>query len=241
MLCYGSGLNITNFLLTPQAFVGFDYLLVHGQHQKHIASCYVDESQIFTIGYPKHRDFFKNPPKQEDIKAKYGICTNKPLLVYFPTWDEDSSIQVFGDTIRALQQDFFIITKAHHCTFRLPDKREDLAKLYKISNLVLEGNSSFEEAAILADIALIDAKSGASTEVAYLNPKAKITLLNPRKNIDNYFIKRVVDTSKVINNPKNLTKDLICNAVMPYKKDIEYFYAKKPDIQNFGNFIKERI
>lgn len=240
-LCYGAGLNITYFLITPQTCAGFDYSFVHGEYQKYIRSVYMDESQIFTIGYPKHRDFFKNPPKQEDIKVKYEISTNKPILVYFPTWDEDSSIQVFGEAIKALQQDFFIISKAHHCTFRLPDKKDDLAKLYEISNLVLEGNSNFEESAMLADVALIDAKSGSSTEVAYLNPKAKITLLSPRKNVDNYFIKRVVDTSKIINNPKNLTKDLICNAVVPYKKDIEYFYTKNPDMQDFGNFIKEMI
>ncbi len=240
-LCYGAGLNITNFLITPQTCVGFDYSFTHGEHQKYIRSVYMNESQIFTIGYPKHREFFTNPPKQEDIKAKYGISTNKPLLVYFPTWDEDSSIQTFSKAIKALQSDFFIITKAHHCTFRLPNKKDDLATLYEISNLVLEGNSSFEEAAILANIALIDAKSAASTEVLYLNKNAKITLLSPRKNVDTYFIKRVLDTTKIINNPQNLTKDIILSATPPYRKDIEYFYTSKPDITHFGEFIKERI
>lgn len=241
LLCYGAGLNITYFLYSPQACVGFDYLLANGECQRDIYSVYMDKSQIFIVGYPKHRDFFKNPPKQEEIKAKYQISTDKPLLVYFPTWDEDSSIQLFGEQIKVLQNDFFIITKAHHCTFRLADKKKDLEKLYEISNLVLEGNSSFAEAAALADMALVDAKSGASTEVAYLNPKAKITLLSPRKNVDTYFIKRVVNTSKIINDPKTLTKDLICNATTPYVKDIGYFYSNNPDIKHFGEFCKEII
>lgn len=238
LLCYGAGLNITYFLYSPQACEGFDYLLVHGECQRDIYSVYVDKNQIFTMGYPKHRDFFKNPPKVEEIKSKYQINTDKPLLMYFPTWDEDNSIQLFGEAIKALQNDFFIITKVHHCTFRLADKKKDLRTLYEISHLVLEGNSSFEEAAVLADIILIDAKSGASTEVAYLNPKAKITLLSPRKNIDTYFIKRIVDTSKIINNPKNLTKDLILNATIPYRKDIGYFYSNNPDIKHFGEFCE---
>ena len=61
-------------------------------------------------------------------------------------------------------------------------KKDDLKKLYDISDIVLEGNSSFANAAIQSDLAIIDAKSGASTEVPYLNPNVKILYLSTRKN-----------------------------------------------------------
>ena len=159
---------------------------------------------------------------------KYNITTTKPVLVYFPTWDEDSSIQLFGDEINALRNQYYIITKAHHCTYRLPEKQQDKDKLYKISDYVLEGNCSFEDAAMLGDFALIDAKSGASTEVPYLNKEIKTILLSPRQNLYDYFNDDIIKNTHIINSPDVLkqeidfiTKD---NNINTGKKSIEYFY-----------------
>ena len=101
----------------------------------------------------------------------------KPVLVYFPTWDDSSSILWYADEISRLRQKYFIITKAHHCTYRLETEQERLSVLDEISDVVLAGNYEFEKAANLGNIALCDAISGAATEVPFANEGIKLILL----------------------------------------------------------------
>ena len=228
VLSYGIGLNKNNFSISQETCKNCDIRLVHGKYQKEKLSKYINKNKIFEIGYPKHEAFFEQKLNKNDLLKKYNITTTKPVLVYFPTWDDDSSIQLFGDEINALRNQYYIITKAHHCTYRLPEKQQDKDKLYKISDYVLEGNCSFEDAAMLGDFALIDAKSGASTEVPYLNKEIKTILLSPRQNLCDYFNDDIIKNTHIINSPDVLkqeidfiTKD---NNINTGKKSIEYFY-----------------
>lgn len=239
-LSYGLGLVKNYFMCTRKVCDGFDYVLAHGSYQKSQLKQFISSDKIFIIGYPKHELLFTAPPLLALIKAKYHIATTKPILLYFPTWDEDSSIQIFAKAIKALKNDFFVITKPHHCTFRLKWKKNDLKRLYDISHIVLDGNASFEECAMLAQYALIDAKSGASTNVPYLNPHTKFLLLSPREELEKHFVEELVDIANIINNPNKLTKDTIINATYPLKHNIEYFYAKS-DFSVFLSFIKHSL
>lgn len=106
-----------------------------------------------------------------------GIHTDKPILLYYPTWDEYSSIKEFADRIGELRNDFFVVTKPHHCTFRLKSKKNDLKKLYDVSDMVLDGNYDFAKTTILADLAICDSKSASSTEIPFLNPDIKMVMI----------------------------------------------------------------
>lgn len=245
-LSYSAGLAITHPSINSHYFYGYDYLFVHGNYEKDIISSYVNKDKIYTIGYPRYKNLIKNPPQKKDIKAKYNIYTDKPLLVYLPTWDENSSICKFGDKIKSLNDEFFVITKPHHCTLRLKSSKKDLEKCYEISSLVLVQNQSLEEIAILSDYALIDAKSASCTEILYLNKEAKITPLSPHKNIDTLYVNSInngggiMNSKAIINDPNKLTKDSILNAKNFLFKDISYFYDNNPNIQNFADFFNER-
>lgn len=203
-LNYGCGFNKTNFGNIPASSIGFDYKFVHGKYMAKNAQKALKRNQIKIIGYPKHDDFFNNLPDKESIKAKLEINTEKPILVYFPTWDEDSSIQKFGKEINNLRKDFFVVTKAHHCTFRLKDKQNDLNVLYNISDKVLEGNYNFSDAVMIADIALIDGKSGSSCEVPYLKNSLPILYLSPKDNLKEVFKPEIFKFGEVINEPSEL-------------------------------------
>ena len=227
-LNYGCGFNKTNFGNTPESMKGFDYKFVHSKYMAEIAKKVLKSNQVKIIGYPKHDDYFKNLPDKKDVLDKLGIKTGKPILVYFPTWDEDSSIQKFGDEINKLRQTFYVVTKAHHCTFRVEEKKNDLEKLYEISDKVLEGNSNFSDAVVIADIAMIDGKSGSSCEVPYLKNDLPIVYLSPRENVQKYFKKDIFKFGEFINNPEELPetvekvfkKDLY----VPFRKEkIEYY------------------
>ena len=230
-LNYGCGFNKTNFGNMPESTKGFDGKLVHGEFMAKNAKQFLNADAIYTVGYPKHDTFFKNKIQKNELLKKLNIKTDKPILVYFPTWDDDSSILKFSKEINELKQDFFVVTKAHHCTFRLPEKKNDLDLLYKISDVVLEGNSNFAEAVTIADIGIIDAKSGSSCEVPYLKPCLPIVFLSPRENLKKYFINDIFEFGYFINNPENLIQTVNeCFQNDKYiehrKNRIEYYMGK---------------
>ena len=175
---YGVGLYKKGFSHTRRVTDGFDYCLVHGKFMKTNFAKYKSEDQIFIMGYPKHEAFWKADYKREDIYKELNIKPDKPVLLYFPTWDENASIQSYAKEMMKLKEKYYIITKAHHCTWRLESKKEDLDMLYAISDLVLEGNYDFGKSALLGDVAICDAKSGASTEAGYLNPDLQLVLIS---------------------------------------------------------------
>lgn len=227
-LNYGCGFNKSNFGNTPASTRGFDYKFVHGEYMQKIALSSLNKNQIKIIGYPKHDKYFQNIPSKKEIMRKYNINTTKPILLYYPTWDNDSSIQLFGKEIEKLKQDFFIITKAHHCTFRLKEKKEDLDLLYKISDIVLEGNSEFSDSVVLADIAIIDAKSGSSCEVPYLKDTLPILYLSVQKKLKDYYVSNIFEFGKIINEPEKLVEQIYKiwendEFISKRKEQIEYY------------------
>ena len=225
-LQYGTGFNKTNFCNSLLSITGYDYRFNYAKFTNKNLSKYIHKNRMFNIGLPKQDEYYiHRPPKQK-------FETDKPILLYYPTWDEDSSVQLFYDEFKKLKNKFFIITKAHHCTFRLENKKEELNKLYEISDIVLDGNSNFASSTTLGEIAIIDAKSGASTEVPYLNPDIKILYLSPRKNIKEYFHKDIFKYGYLINDPK----DLLNLTYKIYKKDKFIKYRKNTTKFFMGNF-----
>lgn len=220
-LQYGVGLNKTNFCSTKRATEGFDARFIYGEYTKNKIKDYIDENNIYKIGSPKHDSYFKKPPQKEQIKNELGINTDKKILVYFPTWDEDSSIIPFYDELKKLRERYFVVTKAHHCTFRRPEKKQDLQALYEISDIVLEGNYSFSNAATIADIALIDAKSGATCEVPYLRKDIPILYLSVQKNLKEYFYDDIFEFGYLINQKEKMLECL-------------------EKVENFDKFIEKR-
>jgi len=200
---YGFGFTKNYFINSKESVEGFDVKFVHGDYQKKLVDSYRLPVKVIKFGYPKYQDFFGKTNDRNALLKKLNVTTDKKIITYFPTWDEDSSIQCFADAIKILKNKYFIITKPHHCTFRLPDKKDDLEMLYKISDVVLDGNYDFTEATLLGDIALCDAKSGASCEVPYLNKDINVLLLNPHKNTDKY-ISEIDEYFTVISNPLDL-------------------------------------
>lgn len=221
-LQYGAGLNKSNFCSTVLATEGYDYRFVYARYTTQKVSKYMKRKNIYEIGLPKHDSFFNNRPLKESFDTK------KPILAYFPTWDEDCSVNLFYEELKKLKEHFFVVTKAHHCSFRLDEKKNDLEKIYTISDVVLEGNYDFAKAAILGDIAIIDAKSGASTEIPYLNPNIKILYLSPRNNLKKYFSKNIFEIGYFINKPEKLV-DMI---KFIYKND-KYIKRRKKNISHY--------
>lgn len=201
---YGLSFLKDYFMYSPTTIGGFDYRFVHGEYQLLKQASMGSTCRLIKFGFPKHNG--ERIRSKEEIKKDLGIKTEKDVLVYFPTWDDDCSVDRFWKEIKKLRNSYFIITKYHHCLERLPELNIQRDHITEMSDLTLSGNFSFAEAAMLADIAIIDAKSGASTEVPYINQNVKIVLLSMKNNIDEAYYPEIRRFAIVVNNEDDLIK-----------------------------------
>lgn len=199
-MSYGVPLKKEAFGNTNRTTQGFDLRFVHGNFVKQILSQYMNEDAIIEIGYPKHLEFFQKGIEKKSILDELGIKTKKKILVYFPTWD-DSTIELYTPYIKELRDCYYVVTKPHHCTVRLIDKKDEYNMLLSISDMVLDGNYSFAKSAILGDIVICDAKSSAATEIAYLNPDVNLILVSNRQEDSHIFFKEFFEFAMHIYDP----------------------------------------
>ena len=185
-LSYGYGFIKSYFIHSERSVRGFDYRFVHGPAQKRILSGFMDEDRIIEVGYPKFATYFKQRPIRVDVLKDLGITTEKPIITYFPTWDDESSIKQYIKMIQALRDKYYIVIKPHHCT-TLEKNHDDYLQLKDTADCLLDPFFDMGKAALIGDIAICDAKSGASLEVSYLNESISIiVLLNEPLNEDKY-------------------------------------------------------
>lgn len=229
-LSYGVSLIKSIFSLSNKSCFGFDARILHGLFSQKNLIPYMDRDVLYPIGYPKHDSYFKNKPEKNVLLHQLDIATNKPILVYLPTYDEDTSIQLFGNEIEVLRDKFYILTKPHHCTARLPEKKYDLERLYAISDKVLDGNASFTDICSCADFYITDAKSGASLESLYINPKPAVFLTPRNGPALKQFYPELFKIAPVINAKNDLStyiEKFFENTFPITTVDIEYFLGKR--------------
>lgn len=210
-LCYGSSLLKESFFSSLRSIEGFDYKLVHGVYDQNLCMKKISDgkTKVRVIGYPRHYGLNRQAFCTEDIRKELGIETEKEIILYMPTWDEHSSIQAYKEVFLKLRKNFYIVTKPHHCTYRLRSKKEDLRVLYEVSDMVLDAAYSFEKAAYIGDIALVDAKSGAALETCFINPHAKMIWLSPQKNMREVFAETTFTLAEITNEPEELEKIVV--------------------------------
>lgn len=241
-MAYGCSLNKNAFWFDSKAIKGFDYKFVGGEFvkQKCLEKNILDSDHVLVTGFPKHYGM-KNRLISNNLLKSLEITTNKKILCYFPTWDEDSSILKFADSIEKMRDEYFIITKPHHCTFRLLEKKAELDMLYKISDVVLDGNYNFEEVAYAGDVRLCDAKSGAALESIFVNPDIPTIFLSVRQNIKEYFYPEIYQVaSAVVNNPVKLNEE-VRKSKSSQNINMDYYFCNSIDEDDLWNAINQIV
>lgn len=232
-LCYGTSFLKGTFASSVSSMEGFDYKLVHGVYdQKNCEKNKLDNVKVRVIGSPRHYGLHREMFDAGFIRESLGIKTEKKILLYMPTWDEHSSVSTYQEIFMELKKTYYIVTKPHHCTYRLKSKREDMKIIRKISDMVLEASYDFERAAFIGDVALVDAKSGAALETCFINPAIKMVWLSPHKNMQDYFEDITFTMAEVINEPEKLpeviAKTLVTDRFQGTRnKQIRSFFANK--------------
>lgn len=241
-LSYGVAFGKDDFRVAPKSTIGFDYKFVNGEFQKDIIieKGLINKERIINVGYPKHYRYKYSTENKNQVVQELNINTDKQILVYLPTWDHDPSVEAYYDEIMKLREQYFIVTKPHHCTFRLKSQAERLKKLYELSDVVLDGNYDFEKAVCIADVLLCDATSGASTESKVLNPDAKLVLLSTKDDIKACFYRQIEDFADVVvNNPNNLLK--MMRNMENHQKDWKAIIDMDKNEEDLWNIMKTII
>jgi malonyl-CoA O-methyltransferase len=165
------GVNLLGiFSNTPEAHVGFDLYLVHGQFNRRLSMQFVRADQIRIMGHPRFDAWFNKSLQPHSSRKEDGARESKPAILYAPTWGEQrSSIEGFADSLFALSKRFEILVRPHHCTYRMEPAR--MAKLVSGPTRMLAPSMPLEEAFALADIVIADISSGVFPDAIFMNKK----------------------------------------------------------------------
>lgn len=168
-LMYGLPVYPQSWTYYPNATKPFDAILVHGKYYQRYLSQWKSIKQLPIIGYPIYDNLFAKHLNIERLRNKWQLDSSKPTLLYLPTWADNSSFDLFFETISKLQSEFQIIIKPHHCTLRIEPKRMDAMRLSGVR--IMTNAFDLPKLLTVADLVLTDARGGTLTEALVLEKK----------------------------------------------------------------------
>jgi hypothetical protein len=145
----------------------FDAVLTHGDFYANYFSRWADLSTLPIVGYPRYDDYFSGKLSKKLIHQRWGIKDNKPVLVFLPTWGENTAFEKFLPLLLTLRDQFNIILRPHHCTLRLEPLR--MQQLVASGLLILDDAFDLVDVYAGADVVLSDVRSGGLFEAVLCN------------------------------------------------------------------------
>lgn len=138
----------------------WDYLVVQSKRAEDITrSCYAFRKRYLETGYPRNDILFEmNTP--EDIamlKKKYGIDSDKKLILYAPTWRKRNQFDLrldLGAMADALGDEYQIGLRVHQFALAGLDEASLDSRVVNLSFI-----NSMEELFLISDIAITDYSS----------------------------------------------------------------------------------
>lgn len=175
-LMYGPGMYPSAWGLSERAASQFDCILVHGPHYQRCFAAWKPADQIPVVGYPRYDDFFAGRYDLASLRRKHGLETSKPMLLYLPTWSENSSFDRYFDHIAQTQREFQVVVRPHHCTVRFEPQR--MARLAAAGVTVCSDPFDLPELIAAAELVVADARSCSLLEALMCGRRALGLVLN---------------------------------------------------------------
>ncbi|NMA51097.1 MAG: hypothetical protein GX951_04530 [Mollicutes bacterium] len=127
------------------------------------------------------KTFLMGNQKYGDIYRKKNNKNSKKVLLYLPTYGEESSINLIAKEFLKLKEKYYVISKVHHCTTYLKNEKEQLQKVKDGSDEFYNTNEDLGPLLSRADVVLTD-NSGAIFEALYTNTPIAIIADDINKN-----------------------------------------------------------
>ena len=167
----------------PDWNIYYDAILCHSEYEASYLNAY---AQTHVIGSLKHK-----LPK---------TCSNRPTLLYLPTYGDLSSIDELINIFNELKNKYYIIIKFHHGTSFLNTEKDRLEQLKILADEWYDLNTSLSSLLCKSDVVLSD-NSGAIFEALYNDVPVAIFAKNINKKLGDF------DT---------IQYDLVCSDTIPY-------------------------
>lgn len=176
-LMYGPIMYPHAWGLQEHAVKPFDALLTHGKIYADFYKAWLHPDKLPIVGYPRYDDFFSGKLERHLIRERWGIKDKRPVVVFLPTWGENSAFEKFFPALLSLSKQYNLILRPHHCTIRLEPNRMALMKSSGL--LILENAFELAEIYAGADVVISDARSGGLFESCLCNTPTVGMVLDP--------------------------------------------------------------
>lgn len=174
---YGPILYPNAWGLQPHTAKTFDAVLTHSQLYSNYFSRWASPSQLPVIGYPRYDDYFSGKLKRDEIRKRFGITSTKPVVVFMPTWENNTGFDLFFPALLQLTSSYHILLRPHHCTLRMEPAR--MQKLYASGLTILDNALELAEICKAADVIIADVRSGGLFETVMCDIPAVGMVIDP--------------------------------------------------------------
>ena len=152
---YGPLCPKPNKVITPAQMIRYDCIICSGPYEARMLNGFANTEIVADL---KYMDF-----KRKRTSDKKG----KKILLYLPTYGDESSIDLIIDELKKLRKDYYIIAKLHHGTSFLKNESERPSKLTEAVDKICDLHTELKELLEIADVVLSD--NSASMFEAMLN------------------------------------------------------------------------
>lgn len=152
---YGPIAAKPNKVLTTDKMIRYDCIICSGPYEARMLKAFANTEIVADL---KYMDFKKKKLKESNAKK---------VLLYLPTYGEESSIDLLLDELEKLKKDYYIIAKTHHGTSFLKEESERPDKLRKVVDECYDLHTELKKLLEVADVVLSD--NSASIFEAMLN------------------------------------------------------------------------
>ncbi len=175
-LMYGPVLYPAAWGLSERATAKFDRILAHGPFYRRWFAQWKSSEDVPVVGYPRYDDFFAGGLDVAQIRASRGVASGRPVVLYLPTWSENSSFDRFIESVAALRERHHVIVRPHHCTVRFETTR--MERLVALGIDIASDAFGLPGLLAASDIVLADARSCSLLE-AMMCGRRPIALAEP--------------------------------------------------------------
>lgn len=181
-----------NIVYLPENYVKYDAILCSGNYDSNYLNVF---SKTYITGNMKYINFRKEKCKE----------ISKKILLYLPTYGDESSIDLIVNHIKDLKEKYYIIIKIHHGTSFLIKEKRRINKIKEYADEFYDCKKDLSELLKIADVVLTD-NSGSIFEALYTYTPVAVFCDDINKNKKENF-----DTTQYL-----LYKD----DILPYSNDI---------------------
>ena len=225
-----------NLTLNPENNIYYDCILCSGDYEANYLSVY---SKTKTIGNLKYINFTKETTN-----------TEKPILLYLPTYGDTCSIDLIINILMNLREDYYIITKLHHGTSYLHNELHRINKIKDLSNEVCNHDTPIIDLLKKANVVLSD-NSGSIFEAIYANVPVAVFSSDPNSNkIGNfdttqykYIKKGYIPYTNQPSEIKNILKSALSEEFINKQLNLKEILFGEPitSVNNFVSVIKDYL